>query len=249
MQLMVSVINFEEALVAANAGANILDVKNPSEGSLGAQFPGVIKQVTNSIGRVVKVSAAIGDLPNLPGTASLAALGAATCGIDYLKVGLFGRYDKAEAIFLLQEVRRSLCDFPAVAIIAAGYADAERAGTLNPIWLPSIAASAGISGCMLDTAIKDGHNLFDFIEPGVLRNLALESHANGLLFGLAGALREQDLPVVRRLGADVAGVRTAVCRDRQRTSPLDPEQTRRLCRINAQTLDDVPQADYSIHPV
>jgi uncharacterized protein (UPF0264 family) len=233
MQLMISVLSAEEAKAAQAAGAIILDVKNPSEGSLGAQFPRVIRQVKNASGGLVKVSAAIGDMPNLPGTASLAVLGAAVCGADYVKVGLFGTHTETEAIYLMSEVRQALCDYPAVAIIAAGYADAERAGTLNPLWLPNIAASAGISGCMLDTAVKDGHNLFDFITAEVLRALAREAHAKGLLFGLAGALREQDLLIIRDLGADVAGVRTAVCSDRRRSSPLDAEKVKRLCEIMA----------------
>jgi (5-formylfuran-3-yl)methyl phosphate synthase len=233
MQLMISVINAEEAKEAAASGADILDVKNPKEGSLGAQFPRVIKQIKKDSGGLVKVSAAIGDMPNLPGTAALAALGAATCGIDYVKVGLFGPYSEAESIFLLQEIRLALCEYPTIAIVAAGYADAERAGTLNPLWLPNIAASAGIAGCLIDTAIKDGHNLFEFITPPILRILVNEAHTSGLLFGVAGALREQDLPIVRDTGADVAGVRTAVCRNRDRTSPLDAEQVRRLCSINA----------------
>jgi (5-formylfuran-3-yl)methyl phosphate synthase len=233
MQLMISVINAEEAKEAAAAGADILDVKNPNEGSLGAQFPRVIKQISKDSGGLVKVSAAIGDMPNLPGTAALAALGAATCGIDYVKVGLFGPYSKTESIFLLQEVRLALCEYPTIAIVAAGYADAERAGTLNPLWLPNIAACAGMAGCLIDTAIKDGHNLFEFITPQVLRTLVDEAHASGLLFGAAGALREQDLPILRDTGADVAGVRTAVCHNQNRTSTLDAEQVRRLCNINA----------------
>jgi (5-formylfuran-3-yl)methyl phosphate synthase len=237
MQLMISVINSDEAKDAAAAGANILDVKNPKEGSLGAQFPRVIKQVKSESGGSVKVSAAIGDMPNLPGTAALAALGAAACGVDYVKVGLFGPYTKAEAIFLLREVRLALGDYPTIAIIAGGYADAERAGTLNPFWLPNIAASAGIAGCLLDTAIKDGHNLLEFISPVVLLALGNEAHASGLLFGLAGSLREEDLPLIRDAGADVAGLRTAVCRDRKRTGPLDAGQVRRLCEIN--TLSNV----------
>ena len=48
MQLMISVLSAEEAKAAQAAGANILDVKNPAEGSLGAQFPRVIRQVKNA---------------------------------------------------------------------------------------------------------------------------------------------------------------------------------------------------------
>ncbi len=233
MKLMVSVINAEEAKEAASARADIIDVKNPVEGSLGAQFPHIIRQVKILTAGLATVSAAIGDLPNLPGTAALAALGAATCGVDYVKVGLYGPRNAAEAIFLLREVHRALCDFPSIAIIAAGYADFDRAGTLDPRLLPGIATSAGVSGCLVDTAIKDGHRLFDFLTPELLHPLAAEAHTYGLTFGLAGALREQDLPILQNLGADIVGVRTAVCRDRSRTSPLDPGKVRRLREIIA----------------
>jgi uncharacterized protein (UPF0264 family) len=228
MQLMISVINAEEAREAAAGGADILDVKNPSEGSLGAQFPRVIEQVKSVATSSVKVSAAIGDMPNLPGTASLAALGAASCGVDYVKVGLYGPRTESEAIYLLREVRQALSRHPSVALIAAGYADAQRSGTLDPQLLPQIAASAGAEGCLVDTAIKDGCHLFDFLTPQALQVLAGRAHEAGLLFGLAGALREQDLPLILHLGADIVGVRTAACLNGCRNGPLDPGRVRRL---------------------
>lgn len=41
MRLLVSPMNMEEAQAALAGGADILDVKNPKEGSLGANFPGL----------------------------------------------------------------------------------------------------------------------------------------------------------------------------------------------------------------
>ncbi len=232
MQLLISVTSDDEVRTAlAGSRDIILDVKNPAEGSLGAQFPHVIQKIRASAPKPLMVSATIGDMPNLPGTAALAALGAATCDVDYIKVGLWGTKTEADAIFLLQQVRQAVCGFPSVAVIAASYADAHRANTLDPCLLPHIARSAGVTGCLIDTAIKDGHGLFDFLTPQVLRALADEAHAFGLLFALAGALQEQDLLRVRDLGADVAGVRTAACRDNRRTGPLDAERVRRLCEI------------------
>jgi hypothetical protein len=231
MKLLISVVSPDEAREAIAGGADILDVKNPAEGSLGAHFPRVIRRVRAIAPRSLKVSAAIGDMPNLPGTASLAALGAATCGADYVKVGLWGAKTEAEAVFLLQEVQRAVSGLPGVAVIAASYADAHRAGTLAPRLLPRIAQAAGVAGCMLDTAVKDGQGLFDFLSPETLQTLADEAHAAGLLFALAGALQEEDLLLVRDLGADVAGVRTAVCRDSRRQGPLDAERVRRLRKI------------------
>jgi uncharacterized protein (UPF0264 family) len=45
MRLLVSVVNEKEAFNAVEGGAHIVDVKNPKEGSLGANFPRVIRQL------------------------------------------------------------------------------------------------------------------------------------------------------------------------------------------------------------
>jgi (5-formylfuran-3-yl)methyl phosphate synthase len=231
MRLMISVISALEAREAMLGGAEILDVKNPSEGSLGAQSPRVIREIKKLSSNGTAISAAIGDMPNLPGTAALAALGAAECGADYVKVGLYGPRSEEEALILLREVQLAVVDYSTI-IIAAAYADFRRAGTLNPDCLPRIAASAGIGGCLLDTAIKDTHNLFDFINPQTLCRLAEQAHDAGLLFGLAGALREQDLQTVLDLGADVVGLRTAACRDYRRSGPLEAVRVQRLHQLS-----------------
>jgi (5-formylfuran-3-yl)methyl phosphate synthase len=228
MRLMISVISATEAREAIQGGAEILDVKNPSEGSLGAQFPRVIREIKELAAGRVQVSAAIGDMPNVPGTAALAALGAASCGADYVKVGIYGPRNETEAITLLREVRLAVQPFN-TAVIAAGYADFQRAGAFDPVCLPRAAALAEVQGCLLDTAIKDGHTLLDFLTPRALQLLADQAHSAGLLLGLAGALRAQDLPLLRDLGADIVGLRTAVCRDNQREGPLEAARVKQLC--------------------
>jgi uncharacterized protein (UPF0264 family) len=47
---------------------------------------------------------------------------------------------------------------------------------------------------------------------------------------LAGALRAEDLPVIRETGADIAGVRSAACRDGRRSDRLDAERVSALRR-------------------
>jgi uncharacterized protein (UPF0264 family) len=199
MRLMISVVCAAEAREALEGGAEILDVKNPAEGSLGAQPPRIIREIKELASGCVAVSAAIGDMPNLPGTAALAALGAAACGADYIKVGLRGPRTVREAIALLGEVRQAVVEFR-TSVIAAAYADFQRAGTIDPAHLPAVAAAAGIRGCLLDTAVKDGQSLFAFMNPSMLRSLVEQAHAAGLLIGLAGALRAEDLCLVRISG-------------------------------------------------
>ena len=230
MRLMISVVSAAEAIEAMEGGAEILDVKNPSEGSLGAQSPGVIREIRKLASGNIQISAAIGDMPNLPGTASLAALGAATCGADFIKVGLHGPRTEQDAIRVLSKVRQAVQEFR-TSVIAAAYADFQRAGTINPINLPAIAASAGVQGCLLDTAVKDGQSLLTFMSPAELRIFADQAHAKGLIVGMAGALRAEDLDILRGLGADIAGLRSAVCRSNNRNEPLDAARVRQLRRI------------------
>jgi len=90
MDLLISVTTPDEVAAAVRGGADIVDIKNPVEGALGASFPDVIRQVRQVTPADLPVSAALGDVPNLPGTVALAALGAASCGVQYVKVGLMG---------------------------------------------------------------------------------------------------------------------------------------------------------------
>jgi (5-formylfuran-3-yl)methyl phosphate synthase len=231
MQLMISVVSSEEASAALSGGADILDIKNPAEGSLGANFPDIIREIRALAPRTVQVSAAIGDMPNLPGTAALAALGAASCGVNYVKVGLLGPKNVDQAIYLLRAVKRAVSNYPNTAVIAAGYADGQRAGTLEPKLLPSIARKAEMTGCLLDTFVKDGRRLFDFLNAETLHALADEAHAANMIFALAGSLQREDLLIARDLGADIVGIRSAVCHEGRRSGPLDPERVRALHRI------------------
>jgi hypothetical protein len=227
MKLLVSVVDAGEARAAAAAGADIVDVKNPAEGSLGAPSPAVIAGVRAAVPAELPVSAAIGDMPDLPGTAALAALGAARSGATFVKVGLWGVSTEDDAVVLLRAVRDAV---PGTVVVAAAYADAGRVehAPLVPELLPRVARASGVGACLLDTAVKDGRGLLEWLSPDALATLVAEAHAAGLEVALAGALRADDLPVVRETGADIAGVRSAACGDGVRSAPLDAARVRAL---------------------
>jgi uncharacterized protein (UPF0264 family) len=231
VKLLVSVVDAEEARVAAAAGAGIVDVKNPAEGSLGAPSPGVIAAVRAAVPAELPVSAAIGDMPNLPGTAALAALGAARSGAAFVKAGLWGVSTESDAVALVRAIRDAV---PEATVVAAAYADARRVAhaPLAPERLPRVAAAAGASVCLLDTAVKDGRGLLDWLSPEALAALVAEAHDAGLQVALAGALRAEDLPVVRATGADIAGVRSAACAGNARSGPLDADRVRALAALS-----------------
>ncbi|MBI3469027.1 MAG: hypothetical protein HY000_38985, partial [Planctomycetes bacterium] len=63
MKVLVSVVSLEEARAVVELGADIIDVKNPAEGSLGAQPPTVIQQIAEFVSpRGLPVSVTLGDL-------------------------------------------------------------------------------------------------------------------------------------------------------------------------------------------
>ena len=219
MLLLISPINTEEALESIKGGADIIDVKNPKEGSLGANFPWIIKSIKEITPEGMHVSATLGDVPYKPGTVSLAAAGAVVSGADYIKVGLYGTKNYDQAYEVMKNVVRSVKDLNEDAlVVASGYADAHRVGAVDPMEIPMVAAAAGADLAMVDTAVKDGKTLFDFMNTDVLTKFIEEIHDHGLKSALAGSIQKDQLSVLYKLKCDVVGIRGAACSDGDRDS-------------------------------
>lgn len=212
MLLLISPINNNEALESIEGGADIVDVKNPKEGSLGANFPWIISDIRKLTPKNMLVSATLGDVPYKPGTVSLAAKGALNSGADYIKVGLYGTSNYDEALDVMKNVVKSVKnDNPEAIVVASGYADAHRIGAVKPNEIPKIAKDSGSDLAMLDTAIKDGKTLFDFLDSNDLENFVDEIHSYGLKSALAGSIKKDQLKTLYDIGCDVVGIRGAAC--------------------------------------
>lgn len=212
MLLLISPINTAEAHEAIEGGADIIDVKNPKEGSLGANFPWVIKNIREMTPEDMLVSATLGDVPYKPGTVSLAALGAAVSGADYIKVGLYGTKNYGEALEVMKNVVKTVNEYSAdIIVVASGYADAHRIGALDPMEIPKVAADAGADLAMMDTAVKDGKTLFDFMSEEKIARFNNEIHNYGLKSALAGSVKKEQLQTLYNLDTDVVGIRGAAC--------------------------------------
>lgn len=208
MQLLVSPSSIEEA--RSSLSADIIDVKKPSEGSLGANFPWIIQEIKKIAGRK-PVSAAIGDNEYKPGTAALSAYGAAHAGADYIKVGLmFDGEDRAREVIeaVTTAVKR---DFPERYVVIAAYADSARMGTISPFAISSLVADAGADIAMIDTGIKDGKSLFEFMDEEALTRFTAQNRELGLQTALAGSLKFNDLDALKRIDPEIIGVRGMVC--------------------------------------
>jgi uncharacterized protein (UPF0264 family) len=222
MKVLISVVSVEEARVALKANPDIIDIKNPDEGSLGAQFPWIIKDIAVELkGSAVLISATLGDLTYKPGTASLAAYGAASCGANYIKAGLFGIMNYNEALHLMTSIVNSvrMVNMNAI-VVAAGYADYKRFGGISPEILIKAAKNSRANVVMIDTAIKDGRNLFDSMNSDEIKDFINLAHEDGLQVALAGSIKRTHLELLSWLNPDIIGVRGAICENEDRTSRL-----------------------------
>lgn len=231
-KLLISVINEKETLEAITGGADIIDVKNPREGSLGANFSWVIKKISRLIPRDIELSATIGDFPNLPGTASLAAFGAAVTGADYVKIGIYGVNSFNDALQLSKAFVKAikLYDKKKKAVIA-GYADFERVGSLDPFSILEIGRNVGADFLMIDTAIKDGKTLFDFISLEKLKRFTTCSHEYGIKVAFGGSLKKEHLEPLCRIDVDVIGIRGEACGGDRLNGEIRAENVQELKEI------------------
>lgn len=233
MKILISPLSLEEARIVAEGGCDILDIKNVKEGSLGAQFPWVIQEVVSAFKNDGMIcSATLGDLPQKPGTASLAAFGAAKCGVNYVKAGLYGSKTYEDALEMMQNIQRAVrLVSEDILVVASGYADYRRFGGVSSDEVVAAARDSKCDVVMLDTAIKDGQTLIDNMPLDAIRKFVNSGHDAGLHVALAGSITEADIEDLTSIGPDIIGVRGAVCDKNDRTSGITLERVKRFMKF------------------
>ncbi|TET31864.1 MAG: hypothetical protein E3J70_01545 [Candidatus Heimdallarchaeota archaeon] len=218
MKLLVSPQNSSEAMECVNGEADIIDVKNPVEGSLGANFPWVIREIRSIVPDHIPLSATLGDVPYKPGTVALAALGAAHAGATYIKVGLFGTKSVAEATDVMSAVTKTVAEYQLpVSVVAAGYAEGEEIGCINPLLIPEIAHKSSSDFAMIDTFNKKNRkSIFDILTVEDLKQFIEHSKKWKLGTALGGSITLAHIPILKKLKPDIVGIRGAVCDNNDR---------------------------------
>jgi uncharacterized protein (UPF0264 family) len=241
MRLLVSVRSAAEVGPAVSGGAEIVDAKEPSAGSLGAVTPAVLAAIAFALPRHIPLSVALGD-PADDGTAAgsvssaLEALDGVgpRAGAVYVKLGLASTSCPSTARRLVDGAMGAVWDSRASLVVVA-YADHEAADAPAPGVVSRMAADAGAHGVLLDTWRKDGRDLLQHMAPAALCEWIVAAKEAGLLVALAGSLDADGVRAVTPLPADVVGVRGAAC-DGGREGVLLEERVRALRRALASGL-------------
>jgi (5-formylfuran-3-yl)methyl phosphate synthase len=200
---LASIAKREELDAVLEGGADIIDVKDPEAGALGAAAPAIVAAIIAAVAGRRQVSATVGDLPMIPAQLSQAVRRTASLGVDYVKVGIFSGGDALACIRALARVAGA-----GRRLVAVLFADrAPDFAILQRL------ADAGFAGAMLDTADKRRGRLTSHLGPASLSRFVSNSHRLGLLTGLAGSLALGDIAPLATLGADYLGFRGALCAD------------------------------------
>lgn len=209
--MLASVANIEEALMVLDAGVDIIDLKQPAQGALGALEPELVIQILDRVNGRTPVSATIGDLPMDPEKVSTAVDVMAATGVDFIKIGFFPNGDWQKTI-------EKLTDYSSqgIKMIAVLFAD-----TRLEIGVVERLKQAGFTGVMLDTMKKTGGSLSTVMSNCEIQAFVKQAKQHSLLCGLAGSLGKQDIPYLIALNPDYLGFRGALCNQRSRTAPLD----------------------------
>jgi (5-formylfuran-3-yl)methyl phosphate synthase len=214
MKLLVSVRSAAEVTAALAGGADIIDAKEPSRGSLGAVSPEVLTEIVARVPRHVSMSVVLGDVASPQEVVS-----AITClqlvrrpASLYLKLGFAGVPSEDEIERLVATaVAASSQNTAAPLVVAVAYADAIHAGTAPPDAISRLAARAGATGILIDTHTKDGKGLLSWIEPLTLKRWVARARSAGLMTAVAGGLSLDDLSRIFPAAPDVIGLRGAAC--------------------------------------
>ncbi len=237
---LASVTGVAEALQALDAGADVIDAKDPGSGALGALPPSVVRDIVASLAGRAPVSATLGDRAAMdPTDLAAATLAMTATGVDLVKIGLFPHPGLAGCIAALRPLaRRHRLVGVVFADRLAQYPMADALHALHA--LPRLLASAHWAGIMLDTADKRAGGLLAHCPPAALRGFVDAARHAGLLCGLAGSLAENDIARLAPLGPDLLGFRGALCRDAARARGFDPARLRSVAAAMRRARVDEP---------
>lgn len=218
-RLLVSVRSATEALAALAGGADLIDVKEPTRGSLGRADADTIAEVVRAVAGRRPVSAALGELAEWQEAPS-------PSGLAFVKWGLAG----CDANWPSAFERACLSCDPSPQPVVVAYADWQRAGAPSVQDVSDFACRT--RRCLLiDTFAKDGSTLVDWLPVPRLTALCQRFREANIPIALAGALSLRAIEALLPLQPDWFAVRGAACAHGQRAGSIDPARVRALHQL------------------
>jgi len=213
-RLLVSVRSASEASRALAGGADVVDIKEPNRGALGAADPATIVEIVRLVSGRAPITTACGELREFGCTATAVPAAPIPEGVALFKIGLAGCRENLnwqsqwrETSDLLQGGRRRGRPRP----VAVVYADWHAANAPAPGDVLRAAVDVGSPALLIDTWDKSVGTLFDSWPAEGLLPFIRTVRSSGMAIVLAGSLAGDDVGEAARLGPDLIAVRAAAC--------------------------------------
>ena len=219
--ILASVKNIKEAQAVAKTGVGIIDLKDPSNGALGALSYNKINEIVTEINHKKTTSSPIGDLPNNAELIYQHINKVAETNVDFIKIGIFSD-EYTTCLDLLSSIAKK-----GVKLVGVLFADKPLDYMM---WLKSL-SNAGFSGVMLDTSDKSNGSLCNHINIESLEKFIQEARKNLLLTGVAGSLTKKSVLKIKKLNPDYIGFRTALCSENVRNNGIDINKVNELVEL------------------
>ena len=218
-QFLVSVTNVQEAKIALEHGVDIIDLKDPSAGALGALPHATIKSIVAFVDGAKPVSATVGDL-SMNNSLQIqelveAVLHLVEAQVDFIKIGFYVADDYQPCLKALKKIIK-MCVPKTVKLIAVLFAEYEY-----PASLMHETQAAGFVGVMIDTAEKNGKIYSDYQSIETTQSFANAAKARDLSFGLAGSLSLKNIEAAKAFKPNYLGFRGGVCDENVRQAGLN----------------------------
>lgn len=213
MELLISVRNLTEAKIANAANVDIIDIKEPLNGSLGAASLNVISAIATALPNA-SISAALGEIgecENLLNTGNSKPPFEKGL-LTYAKCGLANSVESHASQEWKTRVKTVWKKISAFANpVAVAYADFEAAQCPEPVAILEQAIACNVNVLLFDTFLKDGRTTLDHFEINTLLQTIDRARQSGVKTVLAGSITKSDLNQLSGLEIDCVAVRGAVC--------------------------------------
>ncbi len=238
-RLLVSVRSAAEAESALAGGAALIDVKEPVRGALGRADDEAIADVVRVVAGRTPVSAALGELSDIPS----AKMPDCLSSLAFVKCGLAGYATddgwRSELDAAGDAVREAA---PLCRMVAVAYADWRRARAPSPDEICAFVCQRPGWGFLLDTWAKNGLTLLDWMSRVELDRHCRVCRNVGAPIALAGSLGRSLIGTLKPTAPDWFAVRGAACLGLERTAVIDADKVRDLVEILAEPVKNASRA-------
>jgi uncharacterized protein (UPF0264 family) len=214
--LLVSVRSAEEACAALAGGADVIDVKEPDQGPLGAADANTIAEIVRTVNGRALVTAAAGEMVDRLKAIDNQSSEPMPQGVSFAKLGLARAALRPRWQFEWERAAHSLRidgDHAHACPVAVVYADWAAAESPRPEQIHSAAVDIGCRVLLIDTWDKSHGSLMSIWPFDQLCSYVARVRASGLSVVLAGSLDGPNLLAASELRPQLVAVRGAACVD------------------------------------